>query len=130
MSVFRRTVAWLAVAALAWSSGQGVALSATVQLAGLGATNAWHCVMMPGGGKAPDDGAGHGQPGTPTSLDHGFCPVCSLTGCGAPSAVALAEFQYHPPGRHHVDAVQPPAAAPHVAADYHRPRTRAPPLPV
>jgi hypothetical protein len=128
MSVSRHNIAWLAVAALVWSSGQGVALSAAFQLAGLDGTSAWHCVMMPGGGMpSGHDTGNHGSEG-PSNSDHGFCPVCSLTGCSTPSVVAQAEFQVAPQGQRYLDAVRPPTAAPRLAAVYARPRTRAPPL--
>lgn len=80
---FRRNIAWLAVAALLWSSGQGLALSAF-------AGGAWQCVMMPGGGMPQDRMLqDHGASGS----DHGFCPVCSLTGCSAAAAVFTGDTE-------------------------------------
>jgi len=136
ISRFRRTVAWLAVAAFTWSSGQGAALSAALQLAGLDGTSAWHCIMMPGGSMPTDanmamsmaDDAPMDPNGPMKGGDHGFCPVCSLTGCSTPSVVAQAEFQVAPQGQHYLDAVRHPAAAPYLTAVYAHPRTRAPPL--
>lgn len=136
ISRFRRTIAGLAVAALTWSSGQGAALSAAFQLAGLDAANAWHCVMMAGGGGMP---AGQNMAqnlaadaptdkGAPPDGDSGFCPVCSLTGCTTPSVVAQAEFHYVAPGQRYRDTVRSPAAVLVLAAVYQRPRARAPPL--
>ncbi len=140
----RRNIAWMAVAALVWSSGQGAALSAVFQLAGLDTANAnaWHCRMLGGGGDAPM-AAGHAMPdgmamaagapmdpGAPLDSDAGFCPVCSLTGCGAPSVIAQAEFHYLPPVQRYLDAIRPSATGPRLAAAYDRPRARAPPLSV
>ncbi|NQV20713.1 MAG: hypothetical protein HQ511_04780 [Rhodospirillales bacterium] len=147
---FRRNIAWLVVAALTWSSGQGAALSAAFQLAGIDTASTWHCMMLAGGGAGPSGSGGTmpadhvmpdgmtmaadapmdtgAPPAAPIDSGPGFCPVCSLTGCSAPSVIAQAEFQHLPPVQRSLDAVRRQGAAPRLTTAYDRPRTRAPPL--
>lgn len=133
----RRQVAWLTIAALMWSSGQGALVSAVFQMAGLNAGNAWHCVMLGGGGHdghaamATDGNMAADMPmesDPPAGDGAGYCPVCSLTGCGAPSVVAVSEFQYFPPTYSPSETLRAAAEAPRFVALFDRPQARAPPL--
>jgi len=138
----RRQIAWLTIAALMWSSGQGAVLAAGLQMAGVDASNLWHCLMLNGNRlvqTANDDAMA-----VDTAMEHsassdssvpmgdatGYCPVCSLTGCSAPSVVAQTEFHYSPPDQRAGDGLSLAHAAPHAAAIYGAARARAPPLTV
>jgi hypothetical protein len=115
-------------------------MSAGFQLAGVDTASLWHCVMLAGAGGARADHGGEEGTGVAMAadmpMDHGaplgdgsgFCPVCSLTGCGAPSVVAQADFRYFPPAQGEPDGLLQMADAPSQAALYDRPQARAPPL--
>lgn len=126
----RHQVAWLTIAALMWSSGQGAMVSAVFQMTGLNAGNVWHCVMLAGGGHADMAGDMPMESGAPAGEDSGYCPVCSLTGCSAPSVVATTEFLYAPPAFNPSENLRVVAEAPRNVALYDRPQARAPPLSV
>jgi hypothetical protein len=137
---FRYQVAWLTIAALMWSSGQGAVMSAGPQLAGVDTKNLWHCLMPTGG--AQNEMAGEGamamamvmDPSAPMSNSApmgdgpGYCPVCSLTGCSTPSVMAQADFQRFPPDLRAGDTLSLAHAAPLSVAIYGAAHARAPPL--
>lgn len=114
----RSNIAWLAVAALLWSSGQGIALS--------GATGMWDCVMLPGGGM-PQSHDGHRKSDVPADTGHGFCPVCSLTGCGAAAVTLVGELKGFTARPFDTDGVLVAAQSPRAASPHRRPPVRAPP---
>ncbi len=125
----------LAITALLWSSGQGAAVSMASEFAGLNTASVWHCLILShGGGSKIDhhagaDEHGHMAAGEPMGNgDHGFCPVCSLTGCTTASFVSEAEYQILPVAQRFVGAPIRGADAPCVAARYDASRARAPPL--
>jgi hypothetical protein len=129
----KRQVAWLTIAALMWSSGQGAMVSAVFQLAGLNTGNSWHCVMLGGGahdshGAMPSDMPMDSD--MPVDDGSGYCPVCSLTGCSASNVVATTEYQYSPPIFGFSKAQRVAAEAPRYVALFGRPQARAPPLSV
>ncbi len=131
---WRRRVAMLAISALLWSSGQGAAVSMASEVAGLNTASVWHCLILShGGGSKIDHHAGAGEHGHMAAEgpmgdgDHGFCPVCSLTGCTLASHVAVAEYQFIPVVSHHVGVPTLGADAPCVAVRYDPSRARAPP---
>ncbi len=70
-----------------WSSGQGAIISAGLLMAGHTEAGAWQCLMVPDGGQPATRHAGHSEPVSDES--HGYCPVCSLTGCASPSLAAI-----------------------------------------